>query len=300
MRDPQPGSPSAPAPPELTATALARIAELAHREAGLHIPPAKAAMVRTRLIRRLRLLRCGDFDAYCDLVDSPAGRDELATMISSLTTNVSHFFRENHHFEVFRAKALPALIDAARGGRRVRIWSAGCSNGQEPYSIAMTMLEAGMPRDADVRVLGTDIDPNVVNFAKAAQYPGPMLANVPDHLRDRYFDPIDADPDGALAAGSALRDITRFRVLNLISAWPMRGQFDAIFCRNVVIYFDQPTQDRLWPRFARALNPDGWLFLGHSERVSEHAGRFFRSVGITAYERTSAEVPASTPELEPQ
>lgn len=162
------------------------------------------------------------------------------------------------------------------------------------------MLEAGMHRDADVRVLGTDIDPYVVNFAKAANYSEAMLANVPQHLRETYFAPNEDSPDGARSAGSALRDITRFRVLNLIHAWPMRGQFDAIFCRNVVIYFDQTTQDGLWPRFARALNPHGWLFLGHSERVGEKAGRYFQSAGITAYERTATQVPASIPELEPQ
>lgn len=293
MNDLRPIPPNVSGPAEMSAPALARITELAHREAGLSIAPAKAAMVQTRLIRRLRLLGLRDFDAYCDFVSSPDGRTELASMISALTTNVSHFFRENHHFEIFRTRALPALVEAARRGRRVRIWSAGCANGQEPYSIAMTMLEAGMPREADVRVLGTDIDPVVINFAKTAQYPQTMLANVPDTLRDTYFDPADQSPEGTRMIGAALREITRFRVLNLIEDWPMHGAFDAIFCRNVVIYFDQQTQERLWPRFAQALNTNGWLFLGHSERVAETASSYFKNAGITAYERTAVPVPAS-------
>jgi len=300
MNDLDPRSRDIMAPAELNASALARITELAHREAGLHIAPAKAAMVRTRLLRRLRRLGLRDFDSYCDLVDSHVGQEERAKMISSLTTNVSNFFRENHHFEIFRNQALPALIDQARHGKRVRIWSAGCSNGQEPYSIAMTMLEAGMPQGADVRILGTDIDPEVIEFAKAADYPGAMLANVPPHLREAYFDANDDEADGSRRVGSALREITRFRVLNLIQDWPMRGQFDAIFCRNVVIYFDQATQDGLWPRFARSLNTHGWLFLGHSERVGEKANSYFRSVGITAYTRTATEVPGTSPALETQ
>jgi chemotaxis protein methyltransferase CheR len=293
MNDLRPMPPNVSRPAEISATALARITELAHREAGLSIAPAKAAMVQTRLIRRLRLLGLRDFDTYCDFVCSPDGRTELAAMISALTTNVSHFFRENHHFELFRSRVLPALVEGARRGQRVRVWSAGCANGQEPYSIAMTMLEAGMPRDADVRVLGTDIDPVVVDFAKAAHYPQAMLANVPEPLQDTYFDPPGQSPQATRTIGAALREITRFRVLNLIDAWPMHGAFDAIFCRNVVIYFDQQTQESLWPRFAQAMNTNGWLFLGHSERVSETAGSYFKSAGITAYTRSAVPVAAS-------
>jgi len=293
MNDQRAISPNVSRPAAMSPSALARITELAHREAGLSIAPAKAAMVQTRLIRRLRVLGLRDFDTYCDFVSRPDGQAELASMISALTTNVSNFFRENHHFELFRNRALPALVERARRGQRVRVWSAGCANGQEPYSIAMTMLEAGMPRDADVRVLGTDIDPVVVEFAKAAQYPQAMLANVPEPLRDTYFDPTGQSPEGTRTIGAALRDITRFRVLNLIDDWPMHGTFDAIFCRNVVIYFDQQTQESLWPRFARAMTTDGWLFLGHSERVSETAGSYFKSAGITAYERTAVPVAAS-------
>ncbi len=280
---------------ELNAAALARISALARREAGLDIAPGKSAMVRTRLSRRLRLLGLPDFDAYCDLVSGADGKAELAAMISALTTNVSHFFREQHHFDILREETIAALADAAQTGGRVRIWSAGCANGQEPYSIAMTLLEAGISPDADVRVLATDIDAAVVSHARLGRYPQAMAENIPEHLRAAYFDPGDSPTEPFWTAGPALRRLTRFRVLNLLDDWPMRGAFDAIFCRNVVIYFDAPTQERLWPRFAAALRADGWLFLGHSERLSASARPFFENRGVTAYRRSGVPVSAAAP-----
>lgn len=276
--------------------AVARITKIAHREAGLHIAPGKAAMLRTRLARRLRALGLPDFDAYAALVSSPDGVQEVPAMISALTTNVSHFFRESHHFDLLRNDVLPGLIGRAKAGGRVRIWSAGCSNGQEPFSIAMTLREAGLPETADVRILGTDIDPSVIEFARRGIYSDAMTAGVPPELRDRCFSPQRVGTETNWAVRDEIRNMIRFRILNLLDDWPMHGQFDAIFCRNVVIYFDTATQDGLWPRFADALQPGGWLFVGHSERVSETAEAKFRKSGVTAYMRKpDTTAPAAAP-----
>ncbi|MCB1356342.1 MAG: protein-glutamate O-methyltransferase [Maritimibacter sp.] len=271
--------------PELAPADFDRIAAIAYKAAGLAIGTGKAAMVRTRLARRLRALNMPGFTAYCDFLDSPEGAAEIGLLISALTTNVSNFFRESHHFKLLRETVLPPLVARARAGGRVRIWSAGCSNGQEPFSIAMTMIEAGMPFDRDVRVLATDIDPNVIQHARAGIYPQTMLSGLPDGYRNRFFDAVPGEGEPGWRARTELRDAVQFRMLNLLDVWPMRGQFDVIFCRNVVIYFDAPTQDRLWGRFCGQLAPDGWLFIGHSERLSSRVQSRFNGRGTTAYQR---------------
>jgi chemotaxis protein methyltransferase CheR len=256
------------------------IAAIAEADAGIVIAGEKASMVQSRLAARLRALGMTHFREYLDYIEGDDGVDERREMISALTTNVSHFFREPHHFDVLRNQVLPPLVDRVRRGGRVRIWSAGCSRGQEACSIAMAILEL-LPDAAerDVRILATDIDRSVLQDAAAGTYDIPSLAPVPPRLRDRYFAPAD----GGLSAGPELRAMVRFRELNLHGPWPMTGFFDVVFCRNVVIYFSAERQAALWPRFARAIAPGGWLFVGHSERVSPGAG--FEVAGVTAYRR---------------
>lgn len=278
--------------PELPEADFRRIAAIAYREAGLAIGAGKSAMVRTRLARRLRALHLPSFAAYCAHIESPEGADEIGLLVSALTTNVSHFFREAHHFDILRTQVLPPLVDRARAGKRVRIWSAGCANGQEPYSIVMSMIEAGLPLDADVRVLATDIDPNVIAHARSGLFGETMLSGLPDAMRARHFSPVAGATETQWKVTDQLRHAVTFRVLNLLDTWPMRGQFDAIFCRNVVIYFDAETQDRLWRRFAAHLAPGGWLFLGHSERLSPNAIPLFTGRGVTSYQRTGHPVDA--------
>lgn len=282
---PQSGGGLATSGPALSDAAFARISAIAHREAGLFIAEGKAAMVRTRLARRLRALKLPDFESYCSYVESADGDAELGMMISALTTNVSHFFREDHHFKTLKETILPGLIDKARHGEKIRIWSAGCSNGQEPYSIAMTLQEASLPSNIDIKILATDIDPNVVAHGRAGLYPSTMATGLEPPYRDKYFEREIVNADEQWRAKPELKSLISFKVLNLLQPWPMRGKFDVIFCRNVVIYFDAPTQDRLWNRFADILKPDGWLFLGHSERVSHGAMRHFKSSGLTTYQR---------------
>jgi len=254
-----------------------RIATLMRSETGIHLPEAKATLVYSRLAKRLRQLGLPNFDAYCELIASDRGEAERNAMVAALTTNVTRFFREPHHFEHLRDRVLPALAEAARRGARVRMWSSACSSGEEPYSMALTLL-ALMPEAArfDVRILATDIDPNVVATAKAGAYSDHAVEPIPAPLRERWMTRVD----GKWRAGEEMRALVRFNTLNLIGAWPMKGRFDVIFCRNVVIYFEQETQDLIWQRFQSVLAPNGRLYVGHSERVDSPA---YGSDGLTIY-----------------
>jgi chemotaxis protein methyltransferase CheR len=284
-------SPQTTAGPGLTESAFARISALAKDEAGLVLPMSKRTMVQSRLRHRMTALGLTCYDAYAKFVASHDGGDERRHMISALTTNVSHFFRENHHFDIFRRETLPLLLAKARAGTPVRIWSAGCSSGQEPYSIAMTIQEAAPELAAlDTLILATDIDPNILDKAEAGQYSDQQITGIPDALRGKY---LTSSASGHRVSAT-LKRMIRFRELNLLQPWPMRTRFDVIFCRNVVIYFDTETQNTLWPRFDQALVPDGWFFLGHSERVSDACAARFRSVGMTAY-RTPPAATAAQP-----
>lgn len=267
------------------------IAALAHREYGLKIMPEKMMMVQSRLRHRLRALNLADFDAYSQLVGSHQGSEERRFMISALTTNVSNFFREPHHFDVLANALLPSLHHRLQAGDRIRIWSAGCSNGQEPYSIAMHMLrlEPALAQ-SDFKILATDIDPKVVAFAREGKYSTQLLSGVSDDDKARFF---QSGPNDWRAVDQVRRCVT-FQELNLLAEWPMRGQFDAIFCRNVVIYFDGTTQERLWPRFHAALTEKGQFFLGHSERIANPDAFGFKSIGPTAYEKPAAETRRAT------
>ena len=269
----------------LTADDFKRIAGMLHADAGIALAPSKATLLYSRLAKRLRTLGLTDFSQYCDLLNDPTQRGERQMMLAALTTNVTRFFREPHHFDHLRQHLLPPLLAAAQKGGRVRIWSAACSSGQEPYSIALTIL--GLLPDAmkyDVRVLATDIDPNMVAAGRAGRYPDEALSAVPAPLRQRWFRPCAE----GMEAGEELRRLVGFRELNLIGDWPMRGQFDAILCRNVVIYFEEDTQARIWSRFLPLLRADGFLYIGHSERLSGPAASGFETAGITTYRRKAA------------
>lgn len=266
------------------------LARLVHDESGIVLPVSKKGLVVSRLSRRLRELNLPDFRDYCRLLQSENGTDERANLISALTTNVTKFFREDHHFRSLEKQIFPELIERVRRKGRARIWSAGCSTGEEPYSIAMELLDlCPDARTFDIRILATDIDPQVLSFATAGRYSQTAIAGVPAARRARYFKPVD----GSHEASQELRELITFAQLNLVGQWPIRGPFDVIFCRNVVIYFDNATQEALWPRFAALIPPSGHLFIGHSERIGRSAERCFSTNGITQYRRTG--VPAGNP-----
>ncbi len=281
---------------EIAPEAFARIAAALRKEAGIALAPEKAALVQSRLARRVRALGLGGFDVYCDLVESREGAAERRTMINALTTNVTRFFREPHHFNELREETLPRLIAEARLGAKPTIWSAGCSTGQEPWSIALTLL--GLTEDAAAlgfRILATDLNPDVLAVGRRGVYPAEALDPAPAALVRKHFEPAPPGPNGAqqLRAGAALRALVSFRRLNLMSPWPFTKPFETIFCRNVLIYFDDETQDRVLTRFAAATPPGARLYLGHSERLGPVSAAFFDRRAVTSYTRNAKPAPAA-------
>lgn len=272
---------------------FADIAARAYNDFGLHLHDGKKDLVHARLVRRLRVLNMGSFSEYVSLLDRPEGQEERLQMLSALTTNVTHFFRESHHFDILTEQVLPPLLSRIRSGGRLRIWSAGCSAGQEPYSIAATVLKA-IPdaRDLDVLILATDVDPQILGHAERGEYRREDLDALPATQYDLLF---GGDQTGDhLKIREDVRSLIRFGVLNLIEDWPMKGRFDVIFCRNVAIYFDKPTQSRLWQRFSDLLSDPGFLMIGHSERLSKPAIDQFDAVGTTAFKKKSRDAQTTT------
>lgn len=272
--------------PALAPETFARLAAALRGEAGIQLPESKGALVVSRLARRLRALGLPDFESYAQFVAEPGGAGERRAMVEALTTNHTFFGREPHHFEHLRAAVLPDLARRARGGGRVRLWCAGCSTGPEAWTIALN-VHAALP-DAgalDVRVLATDIDRTVLATAREGRYEAEALEPLGPAEREAGFEPAGA---GALSARPALRDLLRFRELNLLAEWPMRGTFDAVFFRNVAIYFDQPLREALWHRMAERIRPGGFLYAGHSERLTGPAAALFAHEGLTTYRRLPA------------
>jgi chemotaxis protein methyltransferase CheR len=263
---------------------LTEIAAMIYADAGIYLNDSKASLVYSRLSKHIRSLGLRGFKEYCALVSSPEGAPARREMLSHLTTNFTRFFRENHHFEHLRDEVLPGLISRARNGGRVRIWSAACSDGQEPYSIALTVLSL-LPNaaDYDFKILATDIDPKILAQARAGIYDEGALETVSPAMRKQWFQEVDAGGRRKYQIDDKVKRLITFNELNLMTQWPFKGNFDIIFCRNVVIYFDEPTQMKIWSRFAGLLPDAGHLYIGHSERVSGDAKNLFDNIGITTY-----------------
>ena len=261
------------------------ISELANARYGLFLQPSKKALVHSRLAKRLRALSLCNFEEYCNLIESPEGEAEQSHLLSALTTNVTHFFREMHHFDYLKSRIAPSLIEKARGGKPVRLWCSACSSGQEAYSIAAALIAADAKvAQYDIKILATDIDPKVVQLATQGAYPADQVSAIPEEWKrtlllqtKRADSKVEIDP--------RLKSLISFGELNLVAEWPMRRPFDVIFCRNAAIYFDKATQARLWSRFSDALVHDGHLMIGHSERLSGPAEKEFMNVGITTYQK---------------
>jgi chemotaxis protein methyltransferase CheR len=261
-------------------TRLARILRL---ETGIILEQAKMPMLYARLVKRVRGLGLTSFDEYCAHIAAPEGAGERQRMLEALTTNVTRFFREPHHFEHLKKRVLPELISQARLGKRVRLWSAGCSSGEEPYSIALTILSV-MPDAAqcDVKILATDIDNDVLQRGRMGIYRGAAIAPIAPDLLSRWFH--RSEIEGAWEVGPELRSLVAFRNANLVGAWPMKGPFQAIFCRNTVIYFDDDARAQIWNKMVTLLSPGGHLYIGHSERMPAGAHRL-RPAALTVYRR---------------
>ncbi len=268
----------------LTRRDLSEIAAMIYADAGIFLNETKASLVYSRLSKHIRNLGLSGFREYCDLVASPAGAAARREMLSHLTTNFTRFFRENHHFEHLRDHVLPDLLNRARAGGRVRIWSAASSDGQEPYSIALTVLSM-MPNvaDYDFKILATDIDPKILAVARTGAYDENALETVSPAMRKQWFTEVEMQGRRKYQVDDRVKRLITYNELNLMAQWPFKGKFDVIFCRNVVIYFDEPTQMKIWQRFAGLLPEGGHLYIGHSERVSGEAKNVFDNIGITTY-----------------
>lgn len=257
------------------------LAGLANERTGIKLEERKKDMVYSRLVRRLRALKLDSFASYCALLEGPAGEEEMGNLVNAITTNLTSFFREKHHFEHLASQVIAPIAQEHPQGGRLRIWSAGCSAGMEPYSIAMVVRAALKNINAwDAKILATDIDSNMLETGRIGRYAPEQLGNIP---RD-YHHEITTDAQGYVLMGEQVRSPISFKQLNLLEHWPMQGPFDAIFCRNVVIYFDKPTQQKLFARMAQLLKPSGWLYIGHSENLFNVCDQF-ELVGRTIYRK---------------
>ncbi len=258
---------------------FARIKARVYSVAGISLSDAKRTLVVSRLSKIVRALRLPSFDAYVDYLERGGTAQDGQDFVNALTTNLTRFYREDHHFDHLRSY-IGELMAARPRGTRLRIWSAGCSTGQEPYTIGMDLL-AAFPdlRRWDFKILATDIDTAVLAKAAGGIYPESELSGL-SPVRARQLERVG---DGTIRIPAAVRELVSFKPLNLIGPWPMKGPFDAIFCRNVAIYFDKPTQGEVFGRFSKLMAPEGFLYIGHSENLGS-GGDGFRLVGKTIYQ----------------
>jgi len=269
----------------LSESEFRRISDLVYRHCGINLHDGKRELVQARLVKRLRATGCRNASEYLRYLEADSTGQEFTLLIDAISTNLTSFFREAGHFDFLRERLLPELMSRRRqrGDNRIRAWSAGCSTGEEPYSLAMTMLEAvGCEGSWDVKLLATDISTRALSIARAGMYEKHRVASVPPALRAKYFAANRMEGQTVYEVSPRLRQVVRFAHLNLMDAWPFTGPFDFIFCRNVMIYFDKPTQQKLVGRFWECLETGGYLFTGHSESLTGVAHRF-RYVQPTIY-----------------
>ena len=258
---------------------------ISNQHSGILVPDDKFDMFYSRLSKRLRILGFTRFRQYCDYLQSHSDL-EFTEFINAVTTNLTAFFRENHHFDYLSRTLLPELLVKNKAQRQIKIWSAGCSTGEEPYSLAMTLLE-NVPEGWEIKILATDLDTNVLATAAEGIYPLDRIAAISEQRLQRWFQKGSDTQANKVRAKAQLRQIIHFKQLNLMQEWPMKGLFDVIFCRNVLIYFDKETKARLANRYAGLLREGGHLFIGHSESLHQLDAPF-TLIGNTIYRKTLA------------
>ncbi|MBN4080497.1 protein-glutamate O-methyltransferase CheR [Beggiatoa alba] len=259
------------------------ISDVVAQRTGIVLSDAKQDMVYSRLARRLRQLRLTDFSQYINLLKS-GHEEEVLQFTNAITTNLTSFFREKHHFDYLRKKVLPELKVSKRE-QRLRIWSAGCSSGEEAYSIAMTIRDVfPILGSWDIKILATDLDTNMVQRASAGVYTENCVEGLDEKHLKKWVKRGTGEHQGEIRMSPELCRMITFKKLNLIDTWPMSGPLDFIFCRNVVIYFNKKTQRELFERYAELLAAKGYLFIGHSESLHGVSERF-ELMGQTIYQK---------------
>lgn len=265
------------------------ICRFVYETTGIVLNESKKEMLYRRLTRIIRERQLSSFTEYCQLLKKQ-GEQEKDFFINAITTNLTSFFRENHHFDFLSKEELPKLMRNKKfninGKKRMRIWSSASSTGEEPYSIAITLLESMSDELAqwDLKILATDIDSNVLAKGRLGIYDINRLEEVPSKLKRKYFLKGCGKSSQSAKVQDKLKDLIIFKQLNLLHDWPMRGPFDVIFCRNVIIYFDKKTQQDLFARYYEMLTPGGLLFLGHSENLGNYQ-QYFSNVGRTIFRK---------------
>ncbi|MCK7467399.1 MAG: protein-glutamate O-methyltransferase CheR [Desulfosudis oleivorans] len=249
---------------KLSAQQFDKISRLVYQVSGIDLHEGKEELVKARLIKRLRHLKIFGFDRYLKYLASDKSGSEIRAMVDVLTTNKTNFFREPEHLDYLKNEIITGL-----GKEQIRIWSAGCSSGEEPYSIAITLCEAISDiGQRDIKILATDISDRMIEQARLGLYDEETLKGISFQLKHKYFEHADARIGHRYRVVPQLQSMVRFAKLNLMEDWPMRGLFDVIFCRNVMIYFDKPTQEKLVKRFWSQLRAGGYLMVGHSESLT--------------------------------
>ena len=259
-----------------------KIKSIAKTRTGIELGDHKKETIYSRIVRCIRRLKMSSFEQYLNYLEHNA-EAELTNFINAITTNLTSFFREQHHFDFLVKEGLPDLMNRNKASKKLRIWSAGCSTGEEPYSIAITLKNVLPGKQWNAKVLATDLDTNVVQTGKNGIYDMNRLEGLSRDIVSKNFESVPG-ADNCLRVKEPVRQLIQFNRLNLLEQWPMKGKFDIIFCRNVVIYFSKETQRELFDRYANILNPNGYLFIGHSESLHGVTKRF-EPIGRTIYRK---------------
>ncbi|MEO1021333.1 MAG: protein-glutamate O-methyltransferase CheR [Bacteroidota bacterium] len=253
-----------------------KVKQMIHQYCGIYIQDGKEALVRSRLMKRIRALRLSGFREYLDYIDKDASGKEFLSFVDVLTTNKTNFFREEKHFDFIRDEVLPGIQS-----RSVKWWSAGCSSGEEPITLAITWLEHQQRNNGKLKILGTDISREILHEAKQGLYGNKKMMDVPPSISRKYFQKA---ADGRFRAIDEIRSMLTYGRLNLTGKWPLSGPFQIIMCRNVMIYFNRDTQNEIVNRFHDLLEPGGYLFIGHSESIPSDNPRF-KNLGPAVYQK---------------
>lgn len=261
------------------AVSRSKMEALVRQRFGIELSKSKAKRLEAFLEDTLQKRQVNSMDELFSELSSGKDSAFLGDLATVVTTNVTKFFREVHHFDALGSEIVPSLKEKSRLGKPVRIWSAGCSTGQEPYSIGL-MLDRMWPgfHEKDVKILATDIDRQALHVAESGFFDGELVSEIPEQYRDQFV-----KADGGMSIKDDIRKSTYFRYLNLMEDFPFRNQFDVIFCRNVAIYFSDEIQELVWKKLVRYLTPGGYLFVGHSERIAESQKLGLTPFGTTGY-----------------